>query len=275
MSYKLGAITYSYHFSVELGKYNDMDLIDLFSDKLKLGAIEFIIEHMKSLEKEHLLKLKKHATDKGLVISAVSPGNNFGAEKDADRKKQLDYVKKSIDTAEILGTAIVRVFAGWPPQEKKQTLWSKMIDAMKEAGEYAGNKGITLAVEPHNHGGFLPDSAATLKMLKDVKSPFVKLNIDTGNYMDKDMYAAIERTVEYAVYSHIKVHKISKSGKIDQFDMDKIFKILSKNNYRGFLAIEYEGQEFLKGDKKQKAANEDAFMPVAVNAIKKMVRKYY
>ncbi len=275
MSYKISAITWSYHFSVELGKYDDMALIDIYSNKLKIGAIEFIVEHLKSSKKEHLLKLKKYATDKGLIISAVSPGNNFGAEKDSDRRKQLDYVKKSVDTAEILGTNIVRVFAGWPPQDKKEALWGKMIESMKEAANYASKKGITLAVEPHNNGGFLPDSGTTLRMLKDVNSPYVKLNIDTGNYQDKDMYAAIERTVEYAASCHVKVHTISKSGKIAQFDMDKIFKILSRNNYRGFLALEYEGQEFIKGEKKDKADNEDIFVPIAVDAIKKMVRRYY
>ncbi|HRU40205.1 MAG TPA: sugar phosphate isomerase/epimerase family protein, partial [Candidatus Goldiibacteriota bacterium] len=157
MAYKLSAITWSHHYSFELGKIDDMGLIDLYA-KEGLGGIEFIMEHIKSFDRDYLLSLKKHANDKGLEISAVSPGNNFGNEKDEDNRSNLEYVKKGIDTAEILGAANVRVFAGWPPAGKREALWGTAVKYMKEAAKYAQTKGITLAVEPHNGSGFLPDS---------------------------------------------------------------------------------------------------------------------
>jgi sugar phosphate isomerase/epimerase len=276
MAYKLSAITWSHHYSFELGRIDDMGLIDLYA-KEGLGGIEFIMEHIKSFDEAHLLALKKHANDSGLEISAVSPGNSFGNEKDEDNKSNLAYVKKGIDAAVLLGAANVRVFAGWPPAGKREALWAVAVKYMKEAALYAEKKGITLAVEPHNGGGFLPDSVSSIRFVEEVNSPYVKLNLDTGNYLghDKDLYKGLQDSMKYTVYCHLKVHKIEKNGKTSDFDLDKVFKVLSKAGYRGWIAIEYEGQEFIKGEKQEKAANESEFFKIAVKKAKEMIKKYY
>ncbi len=276
MAYKLSAITWSHHYSVETGKLDDFALIDLYA-KEGLGGIEFIMEHIKSHDRSHLLVLKKKAIDAGLEISAISPGNNFGNEKEEDNISNLDYVKKSIDTAEILGASFVRVFAGWPPQGKREALWETAVKYMKQAAEYAKEKGITLVVEPHNHGGFLPDSKSSIKFIEDVNSDFVRLNIDTGNYLgfDTDMYKGIADSMKYALYCHLKIHKITKQGQTSDFDLDKIFEVLSQAKYCGWIAIEYEGQEFLDADKQEKSKNESEFFGVAVKKAKELIKKYY
>jgi sugar phosphate isomerase/epimerase len=276
MSFKLSAITWSQHHSFDLKKFNDFGLIDLYA-KCGLGGIEFINEHLQSLDTEHLKKIKKYATDKNLTITCLSPGNNYGNEDDKAQASNEEYVKKSIDAAEILGAPIVRVFAGWPPQGKAEVLWSKAVASMKKSAAYAATKGITLVLEPHNGGGFLPDSTATLKFLKDVDSEFFKLNIDTGNYHDKDILKAIKETLPYARYIHFKIHTISKNGKkSSDFDLPKTMKVLADGGYNGFISIEYEGQDFLKSeDKNLRAANEQEFFPVAVKRTKELMRKYY
>ena len=275
MAFKLSAITWSQHYSYELKKIDDFGLIDLYA-KTGLGGIEFIIEHMASLDKAHLLKLKKYATDRNLAITCISPGNNFGNEDDAAQKSNEDYVIRSIDAAEIMGAPNVRVFAGWPPQGKREALWGKAVASMKKMAKYAATKGITLVVEPHNGGGFLPDSKTTLKFIKDVDSPFLMLNLDTGNYHDKDIYAAMKKTIKYAKYCHFKIHTISKDGKkTSDFDLNKTMALLAEAGYNGYIAIEYEGQEFIKAEKPAKAKNEMEFFPVAVKRAKELIKKYY
>ncbi|MEI7542731.1 MAG: sugar phosphate isomerase/epimerase family protein [bacterium] len=275
MAFKLSAITWSQHYSYELKKIDDFGLIDMYA-KAGLGGIEFIIEHMTSLDKAHLLELKKYATDKNLAITCISPGNNFGNEDDAAQKSNEEYVIRSIDAADIMGAPVVRVFAGWPPSGKREALWSKAVASMKKVAEYAKSKGITLVIEPHNGGGFLPDSKSTLKFLKDVNSPYVMLNVDTGNYHDKDIYAAIKKTIKYAKYCHLKIHTISKDGKkTSDFDLNKTVKLLSESGYNGYISIEYEGQEFIKAEKPAKAKNEMEFFPIAVKRVKELIKKYY
>jgi sugar phosphate isomerase/epimerase len=276
MSFKLAAITWSQHHSFDLKKLDDLKLIDLYA-KLGLGGIEFINEHLQSLDPVYLRKIKKYATDRELTICCLSPGNNFGNEDDKAQASNEELVIKSVDAAEILGAPVVRVFAGWPPQGKREALWSKAVASMKKCARYAETRGITLVLEPHNGGGFLPDSESTIKYLNDVNSEFFKLNIDTGNYQDKDILAAIKKTMPYTKYVHFKIHTISKNGrKTSDFDLPKTMKLLAESGYNGFISIEYEGMDFLKTeDKELKAANEAEFFPIAVKRVKELMKKYY
>ena len=275
MAFKLSAITWSHHYSFETGRLNGMKSIGLYS-KLGLGGVEFIYEHIRNHSKKHLLELKNHAAEKGLCVTAISPGNSFGCETQKEENAQINYVKRAVDTACTLNCGNVRVFAGWPHKNTKK-YWSRAVCSMKKCASYAGEKGVTLMVEPHNNGGLLPDSASSIRFLKNVDSPWVKLNLDTGNFLghDRDIYKAIEKTVKYAGYCHIKIHKITKTGKTADFDLEKIIRILALKGYNGWLSVEYEGQEFLKGNKKEKAANEREYFKIAADKLKTLIKKYY
>jgi sugar phosphate isomerase/epimerase len=122
---------------------------------------------------------------------------------------------------------------------------------------------VILAVESHNGGGYLPSSVETHKLLKDVNSPWVKLNLDTGNYHDKDMYEALERSMPYTTHMHAKIHQMSSDCRELEFDYDKIFKMLKKANYRGFLNVEYEGKE-----------EELEYVPKSIAMVKSFMKKY-
>jgi sugar phosphate isomerase/epimerase len=276
MAFKLSAITWSQHHSFDLKKVDEYKLMDMYAAE-GLGGIEFINEHLQSLEPSYLRKVKKYATDLNLTITCLSPGNNFGNEDDRAQDSNEELVRNSVDAAEILGAPVVRVFAGWPPQGKREALWGKAVASMKKSAKYAETKGITLVLEPHNGGGFLPDSESTIKFLDDVGSEYFKLNLDTGNYHDKDIIAAIKKTVKYAKYVHFKIHTISKDGKkTSDFDLDKTMKALAEGGYNGFLSLEYEGQDFLKTDDREiKAKNEAEFFHVATKRVKELIRKYY
>ncbi len=123
-----------------------------------------------------------------------------------------------------------------------------MVDCIKECEIKAKDAGVVLAIEPHNDGGFLPTAVDTLRLIKEINSPWVKINLDTGNYQDPDNYKAIEDTVTYAPHIHAKVHHISDDCRELVFDFDKIFSILKKADYRGFFSLEFEGQDFFGQD---------------------------
>jgi sugar phosphate isomerase/epimerase len=57
--------------------------------------------------------------------------------------------------------------------------------------------------------------------------------------------------------------------------MDRIFRTLSDAKYRGWITIEYEGQEFLQAEKEEKSKNEFEFFGIAVKKAKDMIKKYY
>ncbi len=256
---KIGLCSWSYNREFAAGRMDIEKCLRVCAEDLKIGGIDIIDVHFKNREPNYLLKIKKLATDLQITISAVSPGNSFGKDKDADEKAEIKNIKNWIDAAYLLGAPNLRIFAGWGPMEK----WPVVVNSIKECAKYAATKGIVLAIESHNSGGYLPTSVETHKLLEDVNSPWVKLNLDTGNYQDKDMYAALKKSMPYATHMHCKVHNISKDGVPEEFDFDRIFSIIKDANYRGFLNVEYEG----KGE-------EPEYVPVAVEMAKRYARKY-
>ncbi len=252
---KLSLCTWSYHRTLEAGKIDFEGLIRLSAGELKLNGVDIIADHLPKTDKKYLTDLKKMMTDLTLTAACLSPGNNFGQ---ADRKaldKEVDTIKKWVDCAYILGTPVVRIFAGWAPKEEQAGLWPGMVESIKRSAEYAKDAGITLCIEYHNDGGFLPTSVETFRLLKEVNSPYVQLNVDTGNYQDKDNYAAIEKSMPRARHVHLKFHDIDEAGNPQEFDYDKIFKVFKDSDYRGYYSVEYEG----KGDEMEYVPRAFAF----------------
>lgn len=260
---KLSLCTWSYNRSLAAKVISFEDMIRLAATDLKVGGLDIIAELLPKSDKKYLCDLKKMMTDLNLTVSSVSPGNNYGQETEAALKDAINYVNKWVDAAYILGSPVVRIFAGWAPKEKQAVLWPNVVKGMRASAEYAKGFGITLAIEPHNDGGFLPTSVETFKLLKEVNSEYVKLNLDTGNYQDKDNYAAIDKSMPYAVHMHGKIHRLSPDGKELEFNYDKIFKILKKHNYRGFFAVEYEGRE-----------DEMEYVPKSFDMVRAFMKKY-
>lgn len=260
---KLGLCTWSYNRTFASGKIDLEKLLHVCADELKIGGIDIIDVHFKSQDPDYLLKIKKLATDLHLTISAVSPGNSFGKDNEKDEKAEVEKIKGWTDIAYMLGSPNLRIFAGWAPRERHNELWPKVVKSIKECALYAAKKGITLAIESHNGGGYLPTSIETLRLLEDVNSPWVKLNLDTGNYQDPDMYDALRKSMPHATHMHAKIHRLSKNGDELEFDYGKIMTILKEANYRGFFNVEYEGKE-----------DEIEYVPKSFEMIRRFMKKY-
>jgi len=265
---KLGLCTWSYHKSLESGKLNFVKLLEVTARELKLGGIDIIADHLPQTDNKSLIGYKKMATDLHLTIACLSPGNNFGKPKPEERKQEVEAVKKWLEAGYILGAPVLRIFSGWPwPYQDKEKLWPAMVDCIRECEKKAKELGIVLAIEPHNDGGFLPTAVDTLRLIKQINSEWVKINLDTGNYQDPDNYKAIEDTIAYAPHIHAKVHHMSDDGKELVFDFARIFSIIKKADYRGFLSLEFEGQDLHKQD-------ELVYIPKAIQMLKSFAQKY-
>jgi sugar phosphate isomerase/epimerase len=261
---KLSVCSYSFHRTLDAKKMNLEEIMKFSANKLKVGGFEILGEYLPSLETKDLMALKKLATQLHLTICAISaPFNNFAQDKEEALNEQIATVNKYLDVAYQLGTPVLKLFAAWAKPEDKARLWPNVVKGLKACAAHAEELGIILTFEPHNHGGFPATADDTIKLLKDVNSPYFRLLLDTGNYLDKDMYQAIEKTIPWADYMHIKVHEVTDDGKIQQFDYDRIFKIIQDANYRGFMSVEYEGE----GD-------ELKYIPIAIESVKKFLVKY-
>ena len=149
-------------------------------------------------------------------------------------------MEKSLAVASELGVPVLRVFAGWPEHDRKKQ-WEEMVRCMKISCMLAEREGIVLAVENHNHGGFLQTSTDVRRLMNDVDSEWLRLNLDTGNYIDG--FESIEKTLIYTVHAHAKMMDIGADGTDTTTDYPAFMSLLRDANYRGFLSLEYEGAE--------------------------------
>jgi sugar phosphate isomerase/epimerase len=116
---------------------------------------------------------------------------------------------------------------------------------MEESCAYAGEHGVFLALE--NHGGLTADAEGLLSLVRDVKSSWFGVNLDTGNFHGDDIYGDLAKLALYAVNVQVKVAVSGPDGKKQPSDFKRLAKILNDAGYRGYVALEFEE----KGDPRE------------------------
>ena len=95
-----------------------------------------------------------------------------------------------------------------------------------------------LALE--NHGGPTATVDGLLKIVKDVKSDWFGVNLDTGNFRSDSVYEDLAKAAPYALNLQVKVVVQDTKGTESHTDYDRLAKILKAANYRGYVVLEYE-----------------------------------
>lgn len=241
--FKFSLAAYSYR-KLLSGKEPELTLFDFVDDcaKMQLEGTELTSYYFpKPATPEYLRKLKAHCFRAGLDVSGTAVGNDFGHPPGEMRQQQIDALKQWIDHAEILGAPVIRIFAGHEqkgvPAEESHQL---MVSAIEECCEYAGQRGVYLALE--NHGGPTGTVDGLMKLVNDVKSPWFGINLDTGNFSSGDVYADMARAAPYAINVQVKV-VVTQSGKKEPLDFKRLANLLRDAGYRGYIVLEYEEQD--------------------------------
>lgn len=189
----------------------------------------------------HFADVRRHAFLKGVAISGTAIGNNFSLPKGEKRDQEIARCKQWIDRASILGAPHIRVFAGQTKEVDREVADKLVVEALEECCAYAGSRGIFLGIENHDA---ISSAEHLLRLIGEVRSPWMGVNLDSGNFRTDDPYADFEQCVPYAVNVQLKVD-ISKGAVRDAepADFRKLLTILRKGGYQGFVALEYEAKQ--------------------------------
>jgi sugar phosphate isomerase/epimerase len=150
------------------------------------------------LSRPRCLELQRKAQDAGIEIYAVAANNDFSSPIPEQRESQLLYVRDLIRMSADLGVKTLRVFAAWPgvtlsPDGAIYTrarqiwreahldlgegqTWEWCRQGLAEAARWAGDAGVTLALQNHAPVTNSPDDM--VRMIRDVASPHVKACLD-------------------------------------------------------------------------------------------------
>lgn len=253
---KVGISSYSYwHFRDP--KVSIHQVIDRASD-LGVEGVDILHRQMESEEDQYLMSLKQHAFKHGIDLISLSIHQDFVSPDPDDRQKAIDHTKHCIELAYKMGIPCIRLNSGrWntiksfdelmanrgeePPIEgyTEDDAFKWCIDSINMCLEKAEQCGVLLALE--NHWGLTRSPEGLLRIVEGVDSPWLGLLMDTGNFLEEP-YEKLERLAPYANFIQAKTYYGEGEWYTLDLDYVRIANILKKADYRGYVAIEFEGK---------------------------------
>lgn len=193
---------------------------------------------------DDLIALRRQAFLRGIAISGTAVGNRFTQPAGPALDAEIADVKTWIDHTATLGSSHLRVFAGTPTKDlSEDEAFAQCAAALEQCAAYAGTRGVFLGLE--NHGGIVATANGLLKLVQAVQSPWLGVNLDTGNFRTADPYGDLAKCAPYAVNVQYKVEiqRESRDAPKEPADPTRVVKILKNVGYQGFLTLEYEAAE--------------------------------
>jgi len=269
---------YSFHREIGAKK---MELPVYFATVKKLG-LDACDLHMRLAGdvQANLKTIQQGLKANGLTLSSYSLSDDFTQPDEAARKAQVEAVKQGLRNAKLLGTDTARVFGGHASGADVASLANDLkvvTECLKECVKVAEEVKVTLALE--NHGGMPGRGEEVLDVIKKIGSQYLRACCDIGNFMGADQTPeeGTKLVAPMTSYVHIKDNADDPAGKpglrskrplkgatvgAGVVPVEKCIRILKDAGYKGFLALEYEGEE-----------DEQTGVKKSLDFLKKVVKK--
>lgn len=246
-----GCCAYSYRKYLEHGPMTMEDFIET-AVKLRIVSVDMTTYYFKSTDPAYLASLRHLALKKGVVFSGASCGVEMVQADAAKRAHTVPEMKKWVDVTDALGASHLRVFASrranyanreTPLPEgvssKRQAIdW--IVEAMKPACDYAGKKGIVVAIE--DHSGITQSADVCLEIMHRIDSPYAGINLDITHLRPRaTIYEQIKACLPY-VTGTIHVRDVFDDD-VTPIDLDRVWRIFADAGVKGFPSAEYQGKE--------------------------------
>jgi L-ribulose-5-phosphate 3-epimerase len=253
----LAVSTYSYwHFKPE--KY-PIDKVIEDAARMGFDGVEILHRGMRDETVAYMNQLKSLAFRNGLALPMLSIHQNFVSPDEAERNKNIEHTKHCVDLASQMGIPCVRLNSGrWgtiksfddlmkvkgnePPlpgyTNDDAIKWC--VDSIEKCLPHAERAGVILALE--NHWGLTTDVDTLLRIWRAVDSPWLGVNLDTGNYPG-DPYSGIAKLAPHATIVQAKTYYGGGEWYTLDLDYKRIAGILKKAGYHGWVSLEMEGKE--------------------------------
>jgi len=255
----IGVSTYSFwQFN---GPKENAPIEDCIEKAAEMGfdGIEFLLVQMQSEENSYLQKLKRQAFHAGLDLMGFSTHQGFVYPEKEKRQAEVEKTIHQIELAYQLGIPTMRLNTGrWGTIASFDDLMANkgvepvlegyteedgfkwVIDAIEQCIPTAEKCGVTIGLE--NHWGLGRTAEGVLRIVNAIDSPWLRVTADTGNFLERQ-YEQLEMLAPMT--SLIQAKTYFGGGKWYTLDIDyhRVAEIFRKANYRGYISIEFEGNE--------------------------------
>jgi len=258
--FRTAICAYSFRDALKAGAMTYDDLVRL-AVETGVDGLDLTVYWFPNTTDSFLLPLRRLAYRMGVDIYSISVRTDLCRPTAELRERELGEIRQWVDAAQKLGATHIRVFGGTVPKsvaEDQAAGW--VVEILRRASEYCGQRGVILGLE--NHGGITERAARILDIVKRVDSPWVGINLDTGNFRDR-VFEQIEMCLPHAVNTQVKTEMRREDGSRGSSDWDHIFALFARHGYKGYMAIEYEAAE-----------DPRVAVPRACQRLRELARKY-
>ena len=241
--FKLSLNVYSFNSLLREGKIDLFDVLD-FCAEYNFDAIDptgyYFPGYPAVPTDDYINEFKRKAFHLGLDISGTGVRNDFANPDPASRKADMEMIKEWIIATAKLGIPYLRVFAGNDKHEgfSRDQVFKWMAKDFQDCCKFGEKYGVIIGLQ--NHNGFIKTADDVDRLFNMVDSEWFGLNLDIGSYRQKDPYAEVEKNIKYAVTWQIK-ENVWIDDKETPTDYVKLFQIIKKAGYRGYLPLETLG----------------------------------
>jgi sugar phosphate isomerase/epimerase len=230
--------------------------------RMGFNGVEILHRQMTSESNDYLQNLKRCALINGIDLCGLSIHQRFLSPDKEYRQKNIDHTIKCIDLAYKLGIPLIRLNTGtWGTSKSFDDLMENrgielplpgytdddgfkwVIDSIEKCLPKAKQSGVILGLE--NHWGLARTPQGLLRIIKAVDSPWLKVLLDTGNFLE-DPYDKLDQCAPHTVFMHAKTYYGGGLWYTLDLDYPRIAAIMRKHNFRGYVSLEFEGNEDYK-----------------------------
>ena len=253
--------TYSY-WRYREGERLAVDRCIELAGEMGFDAVELLEIQMSDEQRQsgkYLQGLKRRALIHGMDLCGMSTHQGFVTPDKAVRQKNIERTTKSIQLAHELGIPTIRVNTGrWGTTKSFDELMKNrgiepplkgytdedgfpwVIESFEALLPIAEKYGVMMGLENHWGLGLTPQGV--LRIVDALASPWLQVTMDTGNFLENP-YQRLRQLAAKTVFVQAKTYFGGGVWYTLDLDYRQIASILRKVDYRGYISLEFEGQQ--------------------------------
>ncbi|MFO1063481.1 MAG: sugar phosphate isomerase/epimerase family protein [Pirellulales bacterium] len=255
---RIGVSTYSFF---KFGGDKNVPVLKCIELAAEMGfdGVEILHVQMQDDSTAALNELKRRAFTLGLDLMGFSTHQTFVSPDEAVRKKNIEHTTKCLELAYQLGIPTIRVNTGrWGTSKSFDELMKNkgiepnldgysddegfkwVVDSYRVLAERAEKLGVIMGLE--NHWGLGRTSAGVMRVVREVNSPWLKVTLDTGNFLE-DSHRQMIELIPHTVLVQAKTYFGGGTWYTLDIDYLKVAELLRAGGYQGYVSLEFEGKE--------------------------------
>jgi D-psicose/D-tagatose/L-ribulose 3-epimerase len=216
--------------------------------EIGFDIIEICIEDPATIDVARIREALAENDLTATICGAFGPNRDASSEEQSVRANTAQYLESCIDVARELGSPFVAgpMYSATGKTnllsaDKRERQWSLAVETLKPVADYAGERGVQLAIEPLNRfeTDFINTVEQGLELLDRIGAPNVGFLLDTFhmNIEEKDLPAAI-RTAGSKVFHFHSCENDRGTPGTGHVPWKDVVSALRAINYQGPVVIE-------------------------------------